>query len=182
MPTLTNFNVNKIDGTPTHTDEFKGKVRLIVNVASKCGLTKQYEGLEDMYEKYKDSGLVVMGFPANEFAHQEPGTNTEIADFCRSTYGVKFPMYSKIVVKGQGQHPLYKSLTEAIPTATPKNGGVLKDKLKEKGLLSGSESDITWNFEKFLIGRNNEVLARFAPDVEPQDPVLVKAVENALGD
>jgi glutathione peroxidase len=115
--TVYDIPVNRIDGAPASLGDYKGKVILVVNVASKCGLTPQYAGLEKLYEDFKDKGLVVTGFPANEFGAQEPGTNDEIADFCTTNFGVKFPMFEKIVVKGEGQHPLYASLTKAIPAA-----------------------------------------------------------------
>ncbi len=121
---VSDFSVKQIDGVSKSLSDYKGKVLLIVNVASKCGLTPQYDGLEKMYEKYKDKGLVVMGFPANEFLGQEPGTNAEIQEFCRANFGVQFPMFEKVVVKGEGQHPLFKFLTETIPTATKKRAVV----------------------------------------------------------
>jgi glutathione peroxidase len=172
--------LKQIDNKETSLKEYQGKVLLIVNVASKCGLTPQYEGLEKMYEKYKDKNFVVLGFPANEFAAQEPGTNEEIKEFCETKFNIKFPLFSKIVVKGEGQHPLYKYLTHAVPTAQPKEGGALKEKLKDKGLLTGGPSDIMWNFEKFLVDRTGTVVARFAPDVTPDDAVLTQAVEKLL--
>lgn len=146
-------------GTPTRLATYSGKVILVVNVASKCGLTKQYSALESIYEKYRDQGLVVIGFPANEFGGQEPGTNAEIQEFCTLNFGVKFPVVEKIVVKGPGQHPLYKELTRALPDAT---------------------GDITWNFEKFLIDRKGQVVARFAPRTEPDDPTVIAAIEKEL--
>ncbi|MES3038676.1 MAG: glutathione peroxidase [Bdellovibrionota bacterium] len=181
MPTnITEIPVKKIDGTQTSLADYKGKVMLVVNVASKCGLTPQYDGLEKIYENYSEKGLVVLGFPANEFLGQEPGTNEEIQDFCRSNFGVKFPMFQKIVVKGEGQHPLYKALTEVKPEAKTKPGGTLVAKLKEKGLINGNKNDIMWNFEKFLINRKGEVVERFAPDVTPDDPMVIQAIEKEL--
>ena len=152
-----------------------------MNVASKCGLTPQYEGLEKIYSEYKDKGFEVLGFPANEFAGQEPGTNDEISGFCRSTYGVDFPMFSKMVVKGEGQHPLYQFLTSEKPEATELPGGKLKTILKEKGLLSGTDADIAWNFEKFLIDRHGKIVARFAPDVPPENEMIKAAIEKEIG-
>ena len=151
-----------------------------VNVASKCGLTPQYEGLEALYETYREQGLEVLGFPANEFLAQEPGSNDEIAAFCRGTFGVEFPMFAKIVVKGEGQHPLYQRLTAAIPTAQALEGGKLKERLEAKGLIDGQAADITWNFEKFLVNKQGEVVARFMPDVPPQDAMIVNAITAEL--
>lgn len=177
---LYNIPLQKIDGTAASLKDYAGKALLIVNVASKCGLTKQYEGLEKLYAEKKAQGLVVLGFPANEFAAQEPGSNAEIAEFCRATFGVEFPMFAKIVVKGEGQHPLYKALTAALPQATANEDGALKKKLSDKGLLSGSPSDIMWNFEKFLISRDGKPVARFAPDMPPDDPRVLAAIDEAL--
>ncbi len=151
--------VKKIDGTEVDLGSYKGKVVLIVNVASRCGLTPQYTGLQKLYDTYKDKGLVVLGFPANEFGAQEPGTDTEIATFCSSKYGVTFDMFSKIVVKGPGISPLYKTLTE---TSDPKG-------------------DIGWNFEKFLIGRDGKIVGRYSPRTAPDDAALKTAIEAALG-
>ena len=174
------YNVNKIDGTSINLSEFKGKVLLIVNVASKCGLTPQYEGLEKLNRQYREKGLAVLGFPANEFLAQEPGSNAEIQDFCRMNFGVEFPMFEKVVVKGEGQHPLFTYLTETKPKATLKEDGKLIERLMEKGLLTGKSNDIKWNFEKFLINKRGEVVERFSPDIDPMDPVIVNAVEKEL--
>jgi glutathione peroxidase len=168
------------DGQSKTLADYSGKVVLVVNVASKCGLTPQYEGLESTFEKYKGQGFTVLGFPANEFAGQEPGTNEEIQDFCQMKFGIKFPVLEKIVVKGPGQHPLYKALTESVPKAQNKADSGLEKKLQEKGLLSGKPGDIMWNFEKFLINRQCKIVARFAPDVEPNDPMVTQAIETAL--
>jgi len=147
-----------IDGSSVDLASFDGKVVLVVNVASRCGATPQYAGLQKLYETYKDRGFVVLGFPANDFGAQEPGTDLEIADFCSSKYGVSFPMFAKITVKGAGQPALYKSLTSA----------------------SDPPGDIGWNFEKFLVGRDGAVLGRFKTRVPPDDPALVAAIEAAL--
>ncbi len=156
--TLYDFTLNAIDGKATPLDEFRGKVALIVNVASKCGNTPQYEGLQALYEKRKDQGFTILGFPANEFRGQEPGTNKEIAEFCKATYGVTFPMFEKIVVKGEGIHPLYQWLLENGPR----------------------HDEIEWNFAKFLVGRDGRILARFSPKTTPEDPALVEEIDKAL--
>lgn len=177
---LYDITVRRIDGKEEKLADYAGKVLLIVNVASKCGLTPQYEGLEKLHEQYAGTGLAVLGFPANEFAAQEPGSNEEIASFCTTNYGVKFPMFEKIVVKGEGQHPLYRHLIAARPQAQQLPGGSLKAKLQEHGLAPENDRDIMWNFEKFLIDRKGEVVGRFAPDYAPDDPVLADAIEAEL--
>ena len=149
------FTLDALNGTPTPLAVFRGKIMLVVNVASQCGFTPQYEGLQALYMKYKDRGLVIAGFPANNFGGQEPGTNAEIGAFCRSKYGVTFPMFSKISVAGKDKAPLYQFLTQT--------GG-----------------EIQWNFTKFLIDRNGKVIQRFESDVEPDSPEMVKAIEAAL--
>ncbi len=168
------------NGKPTTLSAFNAKAIMVVNVASKCGLTPQYEGLVKIYEKYKGQGFLVVGFPANEFAAQEPGTNEEIQQFCTGHYGVKFPVAAKLVVKGEGQHPLFELLTEEKPVATMKVGGTLEAKLREHGLLNGKAGDIMWNFEKFLLDGKGNVVGRFAPDITPEDPAILHAIENAL--
>lgn len=175
-----NFEVKRINGANATMGDYKGKVLLIVNVASKCGLTPQYEALEKMYEQYHERGLEVLGFPANEFGAQEPGTNTEIQEFCTMNFGVKFPMFEKVVVKGQGQHPLFKYLTDTKPEAMLKQGSTFEEKLKSYGMNREKKQDILWNFEKFLVNRDGQVIARFAPDVTPDDPMITKAIEAAL--
>lgn len=177
---LYSFNMKTISGENKNLGDYEGKVLLVVNVASKCGLTPQYEGLEKMYKDYQSKGLEILGFPANEFYAQEPGNDHEIQDFCRSTYGVEFPMFSKIIVKGEGQHPLYKYLTETKKDAIMNPAGNLMSFLEEKNLLGNIPYDIKWNFEKFLIGKNGQVLARFAPDIDPQDPVVINEIKKAL--
>ncbi|MBC7457625.1 MAG: glutathione peroxidase [Bdellovibrionaceae bacterium] len=174
------YSVKKINGTQFNLADYKGKAVLVVNVASECGLTPQYEALEKLYEKYHDKGLEVLGFPANEFGAQEPGSNSEIQDFCASKFGVKFPMFEKIVVKGEGQHPLYNFLTNVKPDAQKVNGDSFEEKLKTYGITRETKKDVLWNFEKFLIGKNGEVIARFAPDVTPDDAIVTKAIEFAL--
>jgi glutathione peroxidase len=155
------FTMNSLEGKPMPLADFKGKVMLLVNVASRCGYTPQYDGLEALYEKYKAQGLVVLGFPANNFGGQEPGTNAEIKDFCERTYHVKFPMYAKTSVTGTDKTPLYEFLTSNA--ANPSTSG-----------------EIQWNFTKFLVDRNGKVIRRFEPDVEPQSREVVSAIEKAL--
>jgi glutathione peroxidase len=154
------FTLNSIDGKPAPLADYKGKVVLLVNVASQCGYTPQYSGLEATYEKYKDQGFVILGFPANNFGAQEPGTNEEIKTFCTRKYSVTFPMYSKISVKGDDQAPLYAYLT------------------KETG--PGIEGEIKWNFTKFLIGRDGKVVQRFEPAVTPDSKEVAAAIEKQL--
>jgi len=161
MSTVYDFKATTIDGDEQSLADYKGKAMLIVNVASKCGFTPQYKGLEAVYERYKDQGLVVIGFPANNFLGQEPGTNEEIKTFCSRTYNVTFPMYSKISVKGDDKAPLYQYLTDS--NANPNTGGEIK-----------------WNFTKFLVGRDGKVIARFEPKVTPDSPEVTAAIENAL--
>ncbi len=153
--------VKDIDGKEQNLADYKGKVVLIVNVASKCGNTPQYKGLEAMYEKYKDQGLVILGFPANDFMSQEPGTNAQIKEFCTGKYNVSFPMMSKITVKGQEKAAVYKFLTE------PSTAGDMA-------------GEITWNFGKFLVDRNGALIGRFDPKTQPEDSKLVAGVEKAL--
>jgi glutathione peroxidase len=172
--------VRRIDGTQTSLGDYKGSVLLIVNVASKCGLTPQYADLEKVYETYRDKGFAVLGFPANEFAGQEPGSNAEIKEFCTTKYNVQFPMFEKIVVKGEGQHPLYQSLIEACPKAQPSAEGNLRKTLDKHGLGPKNDTDIMWNFEKFLVNREGKVVARFAPDIPPTDKAVTGAIEAEL--
>jgi glutathione peroxidase len=154
------FTLPSIDGKPLPLANFKGKVVLVVNVASRCGFTPQYSALESTYEKYKDRGFVILGFPANNFGSQEPGTNQEIKTFCQTKYSVTFPMYAKVSVKGDDQTPLYAYLTT-----------------KANPSLAG---DIKWNFTKFLVDRNGIVVQRFEPDVTPDSPEVIAAIEKAL--
>ena len=154
------FTLPSIDGKPMPLAEFKGKVVLVVNVASRCGYTPQYSGLESLYEKYKDQGLVIVGFPANNFSAQEPGTNEEIKAFCSRKYNVTFPMYSKVSVKGDDQTPLYQYLTKQTGPS-----------------IAG---DIKWNFTKFLVDRNGNVVERFESAVTPDSKEVVSAIEKQL--
>jgi glutathione peroxidase len=171
--------VNRIDGAPATLGDYRGKVLLVVNVASKCGLTPQYEGLEKLYTDKKAKGLEVLGFPANNFGGQEPGTEAEISEFCSLTYGVDFPMFQKISVVGADRHPLYDALVEAKPQA--EGTEVMRERLAGYGIKGGGPSDVLWNFEKFLIGRDGTVKARFSPDIAADDPRLTAAIDEALG-
>jgi glutathione peroxidase len=152
------FTARSLQGKDISMDTYKGKVVLVVNTASKCGLTPQYEGLENLYEKYKDQGLVILGFPCNQFGNQEPGTEKEISEGCLINYGVSFPMFSKIEVNGENTHPIYKYLKNRLPGAIGKN--------------------IKWNFAKFLIDRNGKPVKRFSPTTIPDK--LVKDIEQYL--
>jgi glutathione peroxidase len=172
--------VKKITGEDATLGEYKGKVLLVVNVASKCGLTPQYEALEKVYEQYKGAGLVVAGFPANDFKQQEPGTEAEIQTFCTANFGVKFPMYGKITVVGAEKHPLYAELIKEQPKAENVSAVSWREKLKGYGIEANAEPEILWNFEKFVVSRDGEVVKRFAPDTAPDDPALVKAIEAEL--
>lgn len=178
MTDILDIPVKLADGRETSLAEYKGKVMLVVNVASKCGLTKQYEGLEKLYEDKQGDGLVIAAFPANNFKGQEPGSDAEIVEFCQLTYDVKFPIFSKISVKGDDKHPLYKGLTgSGVPTT---GDGPMKERLRGFGMEVADDAEIVWNFEKFLIGRDGEIKARFAPDVTADDSRLVGAVEKEL--
>ncbi len=172
--------VKKITGEATTLGEFKNHVLLVVNVASKCGLTPQYEGLERVYEQYKGQGLVVAGFPANDFKAQEPGTNDEILSFCTTNFGVKFPLFDKIPVVGPEKHPLYAALIAAQPKAISLSEVPFREKLKGYGIEGNAEPEILWNFEKFLVSRSGEVVQRFAPDTQPYAPELVAAIKAEL--
>jgi glutathione peroxidase len=153
------YKMKRLDGSEQSLRDYQGQVLLLVNVASKCGLTPQYDGLEKLYAKYKGKGFSVLGFPANDFMGQEPGTDAQIADFCRSTYGVDFPMFSKITVKGDGKHPLYQELT---------------------GMPAPIGGEVAWNFQKYLVDRKGSVVAKFDPRTAPDDPALVAQIEELL--
>jgi len=161
MRNVYDLTVQDIDGNDVKLGDYRGKVLLIVNVASRCGYTPQYDGLQKIYEEFKDRGFVVLGFPANDFGAQEPGTNDEIKAFCSAKYNVTFPMFSKISVTGENQHPLYRFLT--MKQTNPDHSG-----------------PITWNFNKFLIGRNGEILRRFDSDTRPESPAMRGAIQRAL--
>jgi len=158
---LYDIPIHTLTGQDSSLAPYKGKALLLVNVASKCGLTPQYEGLERLQKNYEDRGFSVLGFPSNQFMGQEPGTPEEIQQFCSTTYGVTFPLFEKIDVNGDDRHPLYAELTESL------------DK-------EGQAGDITWNFEKFLVAPDGGVVGRFRPQVEPEDPELVAAIEAQL--
>ncbi len=160
-PAALNFKMKSLDGKEVDLSKYQGKVVMVVNVASKCGLTPQYKQLQALYEKFEKDGLVILGFPCNQFLHQEPGTAEEIQQFCSVNYGVSFPLFAKIEVNGEGACPLYKRLTA----------------LDTKPLGAGK---ISWNFEKFLIGRNGEVVARFSPRTTPDAPEVVTVIETEL--
>jgi len=161
VPPVLDFKMKSLAGQEVDLKKYQGDVVLIVNTASKCGLTPQYKGLQMLHDAYHGRGLTILGFPANNFSGQEPGTDAQIGEFCQKNYGVKFDMFSKISVKGDDTAPLYKFLTE--PATNPKFSG-----------------DIRWNFEKFLIGRDGQVIARFAPPVAPDSKEVLAAVEAAL--
>jgi len=175
---LYDIPLKSIDGAPLTLGQFKGKVLLVVNVASKCGLTPQYEGLEKLYERKRAEGFEVLGFPANDFLGQEPGSEAEIQQFCTLTYDVKFPLFSKVSVVGEAKHPLYHALTGAIPDAVGE--GPMRDRLKGYGITANPAPEVQWNFEKFLIGRDGRVAARFAPDVAADDARLLGAIDAEL--
>jgi glutathione peroxidase len=183
MSNLASLPLTTLSGAPTSLADYAGKVLLIVNVASKCGLTPQYTALEALYQEFKDRGLVVLGFPANDFAGQEPGTNEEIAAFCAKEYPVTFPMFSKIEVTGDKQHPLYRELTTAIPEHVvfgPWREGIASYAAANGFPPPNPLPAILWNFEKFLVGKDGTAIARFAPDMPPNDPRIVSAIEAAL--
>jgi glutathione peroxidase len=175
---LYHIPLRQIDGSNSRLANYRGRVLLIVNVASKCGLTPQYTGLERLYQDKRAQGLQVLGFPANNFKGQEPGSDSEIATFCSIDYDVHFPLFSKISVLGEDQHPLYSLLTTAQPAAI--GDGPFRERLKGNGINAENPTDVLWNFEKFLLSRQGEVVARFAPDVAADDPRLVAAIDVEL--
>jgi glutathione peroxidase len=179
MTDLTAIPLTRLDGGSDSLANHKGKVLLVVNVASKCGLTPQYEGLEALYKAKNADGFEVLGFPANDFGAQEPGTHEEIAEFCSANYGVSFPMFAKADVTGAGKQPLYAALTAAAPT---KQGDVegMKERFRGYGMTPTDDPEVLWNFEKFLIAKDGSVAGRFAPGTEPNDPALVGAIEAEL--
>ena len=178
MSALTSIPLQKIDGANATLADYSGKVLLVVNVASKCGLTPQYTGLEKLYQDKHAKGLEILGFPANDFKGQEPGSNDEIATFCSTNYDVHFPLFSKVTVLGPDKHPLYAQLTKAQPDTL--GDGPMRERLKGHGIHVSDKPDVAWNFEKFLINRKGEVVGRFAPDMTPDDPRLLSAIDAEL--
>ena len=176
---LASIPLSRIDGSADSLANHKGNVLLVVNVASKCGLTPQYEGLEALYQQYKAQGFEVLGFPANDFGAQEPGTHEEIAEFCSVNYGVSFPLFAKADVTGDAKQPLYQALIAAKPA---KQGPAqeFRDRLKGYGMTPTEDPEVLWNFEKFVIGKDGQVVERFAPGTEPGDPALVGTIEAEL--
>ncbi|MDR0879879.1 MAG: glutathione peroxidase [Clostridioides sp.] len=175
------YNYKTIEGKDASLEDFKGKLLLIVNTASKCGFTPQYEGLEDLYKKYKDRGFTILGMPCNQFDEQDPGSNEEIHEFCKVRFGVSFPLSQKIEVRGEGQDPLYKYLTENTKFngfGTGEMAGILEPMLKERYGAGYEDSNIKWNFTKFLIGKDGEIIERFEPTTEPKE--LESIIEKNL--
>lgn len=175
---LDDIEFRKMDGQAGRLSDYAGDVVLVVNVASKCGLTPQYEGLQRLYDEKRDRGFTILGFPANNFGGQEPGTDDEIAEFCSTNYSVTFPVMSKISVAGEDQHPIYAELTREIPTAEGK--AEMREALRGHGMTPTDDPDVLWNFEKFLVARDGRVVARFAPAVTPDAPALVDAIDSQL--
>jgi glutathione peroxidase len=180
MANLYDIPVNKITGETTSLADYRGKALLVVNTASKCGLTGQYNALEKLYQQRKADGFEILAFPANNFAGQEPGSNDEIATFCKTSYNVSFPLFQKISVAGADTHPLYQELIAAKPQATANEPGAFRTKLAGYGIQAAPEPDILWNFEKFVIDRNGNVVARLSPETTPDDPLVTEAIEAAL--
>jgi glutathione peroxidase len=178
MSNLYDIAVNTIDGSGTTLGAHAGKVLLVVNVASQCGLTPQYEGLEALHEKYEAQDFSVLGFPANDFGGQEPGTDEEIKEFCSSNYAVKFPLFSKIPVTGEDKHALYAHLTTAEPRTEDREG--MEGMLRGHNMEPTAPPEVLWNFEKFLIDKQGNVVRRFAPDTAPDATKLIDAVEAEL--
>ena len=170
--------LKSIDDQATTLAKYQGEVLLLVNVASKCGLTPQYAGLQKLYEQKHEAGLEVLGFPANDFMGQEPGSEADIASFCSTQYDVDFPLFAKISVVGPQQHALYKQLTAAVPQA--EGGDGMRKSLVGYGITPNPEPEVLWNFEKFLLARDGSVVGRFAPDVTADDPRLLAALEREL--
>jgi glutathione peroxidase len=178
MTDIDSIPFQQVDGSTATLADHAGDVVLVVNVASKCGLTPQYEGLEALHRARQAEGFTVLGFPANDFGAQEPGTDEEIAEFCSTTYDVTFPVMSKISVVGPDQHPLYAALTAAHPSADGKDE--MRERFVGYGMTPSQDPDVLWNFEKFLVGRDGTVVARFAPATTPDDPAVAAAIDAAL--
>jgi glutathione peroxidase len=179
MSDLQQIPVATIDGKQATLGDYAGSVLLVVNVASQCGLTPQYTQLEALYENRRDEGFAVLGFPANNFGAQEPGTEAEIAEFCQTNYSVQFPMFSKISVVGDDQHPLYGALTAAVPQAEG-DPDAFRERLRGFGMTPNENPDVLWNFEKFLIAKDGTVARRFAPTMTPDDPAIAAAIDEEL--
>ena len=177
---ILNTVVTTIDGEVTTLEKYTGNVLLIVNVASKCGLTPQYEQLENIQKAWAELGFIVLGFPCKQFLGQEPGSDDEIKTWCATTWGVTFPMFSKIEVNGEGRHPLYQKLIEAAPTAVAPEESGFYERMASKGRAPLYPDDILWNFEKFLVGRDGKVIQRFSPDMTPEDPIVMESIKLAL--
>lgn len=169
-----------LSGQAADLGQYKGQVLLIVNVASKCGLTPQYAGLETLFQTYRSRGLQVLGFPCNDFAGQEPGSADDIAAFCSANYGVTFPMFEKIAINSAPRHPLYDHLIAARPEISFPADSDFVEKLGQYKMLPEQPDDVLWNFEKFLVGRDGTVLQRFSPDTQPDDAALLSAIDTAL--
>jgi glutathione peroxidase len=180
MANIYDIPVNKITGETTSLADYRGKALLVVNTASKCGLTAQYEALEELYQRRKADGFEILAFPANNFAGQEPGSNDEIATFCKTSFNVSFPLFQKISVTGSDTHPLYQELIAAKPQATANEPGAFRTKLAGYGIQAEPEPAVLWNFEKFVIDRNGNVVARLSPETTPDDPLVAAAIEAAL--
>ena len=172
-------SVARADGSETTLADYAGKVLMIVNVASKCGFTKQYKGLAELYRCYRGQGFVILGFPANDFGGREPGTDSAIQDFCRLTYGVDFPVFAKIIVKGPEKHALCRILIEAQPNASSKPNSRLLGQLTESG-LAPAPGEVSWNFEKFIVDQNGSIVARYGPDTTPEDEVIAGVIRGLL--
>jgi glutathione peroxidase len=175
---LYDIALTQIDGSPGSLGDYRGKVLLVINVASKCGLTPQYAGLEKLYQDKREQGLEVLGFPSNDFKGQEPGSEAQIAEFCSVNYDVHFPLFAKVSVVGADRHPLYAKLTALAPEST--GDGAFRERLESYGIKSASPTDVLWNFEKFVLDRQGQVVARFAPDVTADDPRLLAVLQAQL--
>jgi glutathione peroxidase len=178
MSDISEIKFDTMDGEVKALEDYAGDVLLVVNVASQCGLTPQYAGLQELHAELRDQGFSVLGFPANNFGGQEPGTDSEIAEFCETNYHVTFPVFSKISVVGDDQHPLYQALTTSVPTADGKDA--MRDRFRGFGMTPTEDPDVLWNFEKFVIARDGHVAARFAPTVTPDDAALRTVIDEEL--
>jgi len=180
MSAFHDLKLRALDGQELPLAPYKGKVVLVVNVASRCGLTPQYEQLENIQKAWEKDGFTVLGFPCNQFLGQEPGSEEEIKTFCSTTYGVTFPLFSKVDVNGEHRHPLYQKLVEAAPQAVAPEGSGFYERMASKGRAPQNDGDILWNFEKFLLSADGQTIQRFSPDMAPNDPLLLAAIKGAL--